>query len=154
MQQNNRTWSTGHKHNLFHTDIEENVLESLEFPQWDDRVVLLRQSHNISAPLPGAQWGSEPKGYLVVTNFWPTLSGSTTASLSLNNTTMPRSDKKETALVVRFIWRERKSLCKLFMHFQTKTGTLFPCTSDSRRKLKAENGFNLWHKLLSPLNSR
>lgn len=58
--------------------------------------------HNISTRLPGAQWGSRPRGYLLVTNFWPALSGNT--SLTLNNTTMPRSDKTEAVFVARFIW--------------------------------------------------
>lgn len=71
-------------------------LKVLTFLQWGITALCSRDNPTtFRDPFPGAQWGSEPKGYLVVTDFWPTRSGSATASLSLNNTTMPGSDKKE-----------------------------------------------------------
>lgn len=64
---------------------------------------------------------------------WSLTPGSTTASLSLNKITMPRSDKREAARVVRFIWRERKSLCKLFTRLRTGNARV---TSDLLRETK------------------
>lgn len=81
------------------------LLRTLKFLQWDGY-------HNMSTGLNGAQWGSDPRGYLLVTHFWPALSGNT--SLTLNKTTMLRSDNtaggRGGVLIIRFIWNQRKSL--------------------------------------------
>lgn len=47
----------------------------------------------------GAQWGSD-WGYLLVTHFWPALSGNT--SLTLNKTTMLRSDNTGVGLFLLY----------------------------------------------------
>lgn len=50
---------------------------------------------------------------------------------------MLRSDNTGV-LVIRFIWNQRKSLCKLCAHMETKTASIFPSAPKTSLELRKQ----------------